>query len=606
MNMAVVSASPAVTSASAYAQASPRANVANLIWLMSDSFDGRFLDPGSAQWAQVHLPNLRSLADSGTNYVRTYANSPQCVPSRTSMMMGRHTHHIGAWNNGMGLAHRFNPSFVAPPGWCETAMNRTDCELRRAINEAHGRDNLGKVDAACHSSWNYTTCRHMAHVWQSNVSSATPDVLRALRDAGVDVRVYGKVDIGFGLLDEFPNATVGGFHGGPTMSIQTRSADIRGPTKPDPRSITQTDDDHVHPEDWKTVEMCIEWLGGHDPKESGWLLHCSINIPHPPFNTNATWLAYVNESAVGVPRSFTELGGMHPADAYTAVSKHVDGSFNDSEIVRIRAVYAAMCAETDYLLGRVLDAAKRTGHLGERSPNTYVLFLSDHGEMAMEHRQVWKNSMYEGSSRVPMILSGPGVAAGRTSRALTQLLDVYPTLLSIFGVRPAVAGVGLDGASLLRSSDGAANDDGARRFVVSQYHSNMVNTGTFMVRTSDGLKYVAFGTSARGLESPSGGYTPQLFDVERDPDELINLASNGSRDLTPFAAMLRSVVGDPQEVDATAKDVDHWLYLQWYVLAGHGYKPTLQETWKKAYDAADWASARWEIEWRKAKKWMEL
>ena len=43
-----------------------------------------------------------------------------------------------------------------------------------------------------------------------------------------------------------------------------------------------------------------------------------------------------------------------------------------------------MCAETDYLMGRVLDAANRTGHLD----NTYVVFLSDHGEMNMEHRQV--------------------------------------------------------------------------------------------------------------------------------------------------------------------------------------------------------------------------
>ena len=278
VSSSVASASPTVA---------PRAK-ANLIWLMSDSFDGRFLDPGSAQWAQVDLPNLRQLADGGTNYVRTYANSPQCVPSRTSMMMGRHTHNIGAWSNSMGLAHRFNPDFVAPKGFCDTAFNRTDCEWRRAINEASEGDNeLSKVDAACHAAWNYTICRHMANRWQPNVNSSTPDVLRVLRDSGVDVRVYGKVDIGFGFLDEFPNATADGFHGGPAMCVQTRSADIRGATKPDPRDITDDNDDNVHPEDWKHIDMCLEWLGSHDPSEGGWLLHCSINIPHPPFKTNA-------------------------------------------------------------------------------------------------------------------------------------------------------------------------------------------------------------------------------------------------------------------------------------------------------------------------------
>ena len=56
--------------------------------------------------------------------------------------------------------------------------------------------------------------------------------------------------------------------------------------------------------------------------------------------------------------------------------------FTDEEILKVRRTYYAMCAETDYLLGRVLDAAERTGHTLE---NTYIVFVSDHGEMNMEH-----------------------------------------------------------------------------------------------------------------------------------------------------------------------------------------------------------------------------
>ena len=182
--------------------------------------------------------------------------------------------------------------------------------------------------------------------------------------------------------------------------------------------------------------------------------------------------------------------------------------------------------------------------------------------------------MYEGS-RVPMILSGPGVHAASHSRA-PQLVDVYPTLLTIFGLDPSAAGVSLDGASLLDANEKTAHstsdgtNGGARKFVVSQYHSNMVNTGTFMVRTSDGLKYVAFGTSPRGLETAAAGYAAQLFDVEHDPDELSDLATSGRYDLRPFEEMLRSVVGDYEQVGAAAKDVDHWLFDQWFVLAAMG------------------------------------
>jgi len=334
----------------------------NLLWLMSDSFDGRLLDPGAPQWAQVALPNLRALADRGTNFIRTYANSPQCVPSRSSMMTGRHTHKIGAWSNSMGLAHRFNSSEGA---------------------EEH-------VDKGCKTAWNQSICWQIK-AWQPNVTSSTPDILRGLRDAGVNVHVFGKVDIGFGILEDFAHATEDGFHGGAAMPVQTRSADIRGPTKENPTSITHTNVDNVHPEDWAMVDNCIDWLHSHDPSKENWLMHCSLNIPHPPFQTNATWLQYVNDSAVGVPASFVNVSTMHAADAYAATSKNVDGHFSDTQIITTRRVYAAMCAETDYLFGRVLDAAEATGHLGA---HTYILFNSDHGEMAMEHRQIWKNSMY--------------------------------------------------------------------------------------------------------------------------------------------------------------------------------------------------------------------
>ena len=70
--------------------------------------------------------------------------------------------------------------------------------------------------------------------------------------------------------------------------------------------------------------------------------------------------------------------------------------------------YYAMCAETDFLLGRVLDALRDSGEYD----NTYIVFVSDHGEMNMEHRQVWKNSMYE-------------VRLTTLSRALTVNVIVY-------------------------------------------------------------------------------------------------------------------------------------------------------------------------------------
>ena len=62
-----------------------------------------------------------------------------------------------------------------------------------------------------------------------------------------------------------------------------------------------------------------------------------------------------------------------------------------------------MCAETDYMLGTVIDELHDLGF----DDDTWIIFLSDHGEMNMEHRQVWKNSMYEVSLRVPLVIAPP-------------------------------------------------------------------------------------------------------------------------------------------------------------------------------------------------------
>jgi hypothetical protein len=99
------------------------------------------------------------------------------------------------------------------------------------------------------------------------------------------MHLYGKVDVGAGLLgSENPteaNATCNGFHSGPTLSICTRSADIRKPTKPAPLSLTSETNNHVHPEDWALVDKCVEFLANQD--KTGWMLYCSVNIPHPAF-----------------------------------------------------------------------------------------------------------------------------------------------------------------------------------------------------------------------------------------------------------------------------------------------------------------------------------
>lgn len=81
-----------------------------------------------------------------------------------------------------------------------------------------------------------------------------------------------------------------------------------------------------------------------------------------------------------------------------------------------------------YLLlvaGEIISALRDTGLLKK----TIIIFTADHGELAMEHRQFYKMSMYEGSSHVPLLVMGPGVKEQQQVPNVVSLVDIYPTML---------------------------------------------------------------------------------------------------------------------------------------------------------------------------------
>ena len=123
------------------------------------------------------------------------------------------------------------------------------------------------------------------------------------------MKLFGKVDIGAGVLNNATicnNCTENGWHnaGHGSVDIITRTADIRRPVKNAPLDMTNDNIDHVHPEDWATVQRCEDWIGNL-PDESQnakpFFLYCSVNIPHPPFHTNDTWLSKVNVDQIPKP-----------------------------------------------------------------------------------------------------------------------------------------------------------------------------------------------------------------------------------------------------------------------------------------------------------------
>ena len=362
----------------------------NFLFLMVDSMDGRNMDPTSSIYHTMQMPNLRSIANEGTQFIKHYTNSPQCVPGRAVLFTGRRIDQIRTWSNEMGIALFVNQS---------------------------------KADPNCIKYYGNSTCFKLGAAQNVNYT-----LLSGLEDAGYTVYLNGRMDVGAGItsLPSQPDSDADGWHKGPHLGIATSSANIQRPTKKNP--MTMVDDQVSDPfqHDEHRVEQCIKRIDKLKHSKTPWFMQCSLLIPHPPFYANDTWLAAVNISDISMPIWINE-SSFHPYDQFMTISKDGWGQFADSDIQRLRKTYYGMNVEADNLLGKVIDAMNRNGF---NLSNTIMYFTSDHGEMNMDHRQIWKNSMYEGSSRIPLFFAGPGIERGIITNP-TQSIDVLPTIIEL-------------------------------------------------------------------------------------------------------------------------------------------------------------------------------
>ena len=116
-------------------------------------------------------------------------------------------------------------------------------------------------------------------------------------------------------------------------------------------------------------------------------------------------------------------------------------------------------------------------------------------------------TLYEGSVRVPLVMTGPGIRRGQRLPNLVSLIDVCPTFIEMGGL---AAQEGLDGESLLPLAMGQT--EASRDWALACFMGCTFNTSGYMLRKGR-YKYVAY-----------VGYAPQLFDIENDPGELVDLS----------------------------------------------------------------------------------
>ncbi|MEE2981527.1 MAG: sulfatase-like hydrolase/transferase [Pseudomonadota bacterium] len=276
------------------------------------------------------------------------------------------------------------------------------------------------------------------------------------------------------------------------------------------------------------------WLRNQAPRhrKKPWVLFVSFVSPHFPLVAPAEFHALYRPDDMDPPFD-NHARHDHPVVAGLAGSFNYHDYFDDERVRQARAGYYGLCSFLDDNIGAVLGALDDGG----LSDDTTVIYTSDHGDMIGNHGLWAKSHMYEDSVGVPMMVSGPGVAAGETVEAPVSLVDIYPTVVEAAGATLNDAERVLPGDSLVRMAAG----ERPARTVLSEYHDGGAITGIFMIRHGR-WKYIHY-----------VGYDPQLFDLEADPDELADKGTSAdhAKVRAECEAALRRIV-DPEAASARA------------------------------------------------------
>jgi arylsulfatase A-like enzyme len=389
---------------------------------------------------QAHTPEIDNLAQRGTLFTNAHCQSPLCNPSRTSLMTGLRPSTTGVYG-------------LAP--------------------------------------------------WIRDVP-ALKDVVtlpQYLKQQGYTTYTGGKI-----------------YHGGNGRRKSDREWDVIGPrsgvgAKPK-KKLVATPNKHKLM-DWGTFPHKDE--GKQDYVVASWAAEVLASKPEGPFFLSAGFFL------PHVPCYATQKWfDLHPADTLQLAPIQVNDRADTprfswyihwnlpeprlkfmqeaDQLANLTRSYLACTSFIDSQVGRIIKALDDSG----LKENTIIVLWSDHGYHLGEKEITGKNTLWDRSTRVPLLFAGPGVKAQSVCKRPAELLDVYPTLLELCGLPPKAE---LEGRSLMPQ----LRHPSAPRYAPAITTHNHDNHGV----RSEHWRYIRY---ADGSE--------ELYDMRKDPNEWSNLAGH--------------------------------------------------------------------------------
>ena len=235
--------------------------------------------------------------------------------------------------------------------------------------------------------------------------------------------------------------------------------------------------------------------------ERPFFMYVAWNAPHDPRQAPKEYVDMYPAEKIEVPPNYLpeypfDLGDSKGRDEILAPFPRT------REDVQVhRREYYALLSYMDHQLGRILDALDKSG----QTDNTYVFITGDHGLAVGEHGLMGKQNLYDCSIRMPFIVTGPGIAAGRRVDSMMYQHSIFPTICDLAGIATPATVQFPSIAPLVRGERTSTFDS---IYCAYRGFQRMVRTDKYKLILYPQAKQI------------------QLFDIEKDPWEIKNLASN--------------------------------------------------------------------------------
>ncbi len=474
----------------------------NILIFMVDQLNGTLFPDGPADW--LHAPNLKALAARSTRFANAYTASPLCAPGRASFMSGLLPSRSRVYDNAAEFAADI-PTYAH--------------HLRRA---------------------GYQTCL------SGKMHFVGPDQLHGFEER-LTTDIY-PADFGWTPDYRKPGERIDWWY--------HNMGSVTGAGVAEISNQMEYDDEVAYNARAKVYDLAR----GLDARP--WCLTVSFTHPHDPYVARKKYWDLYEDCDHLQP----EVPAMDYAD-HDAHSRRIfdandwrNFNISQEDIRRSRRAYFANISYLDDKIGEVLEALESTRQ------EAIILFVSDHGDMLGERGLWFKMCFYEGSARVPLMISAPGMAPGLITDPVSNI-DVCPTLCDLAGADMSEVMPWVEGQSLVYLGQG-----GTREAPVAMEYAAEASQAPLV-----SLRYGKWKFNRCTLDPD------QLFDLEADPQELTNLANDPAHAGTLAQLQAKAAARwDLAAFDAAVRESQARRWVVYEALRKGGYYPWDYQPLQKA------------------------